>query len=102
MKYSNNKKLNSVLTSIEESILNSSDTPEMAISEIKRYKKEFPRESDYNYAQYGNLLIGYWEVYKLYRDCGYKTTDQYSCAKIWETYKRQVGYVIRCLLSEYV
>ena len=95
-KYSINNKLNKVLTEIENDLL------EMEISEVKRYYQSFPKEVDYNIAQYGNLLIGYYEVYDLYRNCGYKSTDKMSNDKIWELYKRQVGYVTRCLVTNKV
>lgn len=93
-KYSRNNKLNTVLTEIEKQLL------EFGIDEVKRYWKEFRNEKDYNIAQYGNLLVYFADVYKLYADCGYKTTDKFSTDKIWETYKRQVGYVTRTLMYE--
>lgn len=95
MKYSKNIKLEKVLCSIEESLL------ELGLDEVKRYYKEFKNEPDYNIAQYGNLLIGYYEVFELYRNCGYKSTDKFSNQEIWDTYKRQVGYVARNLINNY-
>lgn len=93
-KYSKNKKLNAVLTEIEKQII------DFGIGEAKRYFDEFKGEIDYNIAQFGNLLVYFYDIYKLYRDCGYKTTDTFSTGKIWETYKRQVGYVVRKLMYE--
>lgn len=92
-KYSKNAKLNKVLTSIEDDLL------EIGLDEVKRYYNEFKKEVDYNLAQYGNLLIYYNQIYDFYRNCGYKSTDKMSTEKIWELYKRQVGYVVRCLLA---
>lgn len=94
-KYSKNNKLNAVLTEIESQI------KDFGIYETKRYFDEFKGEIDYNIAQYGNLLGYLSDIYKLYRDCGYKTTDTFSTDKIWETYKRQVGYVVRALMYEF-
>lgn len=92
LKLSTNKKLNAVLNAIYD------DLSEMGVDEIRRYKKDFPREADYNIAQHGNALVYYNDIYKMYRDAGYKSTDKYSPARIWETYKRQVGYIARQIL----
>lgn len=93
MKFSVNPKLNKVLNSIAE------DLQEMGLDEVKRYYKEFKKEPDYNISQYGNLLVYYNQIYDFYKNCGYKSTDKFSTEKIWETYKRQVGYVTRELLK---
>ena len=86
-KFSKNKKLNYVLNNIFE------DLNELGKSEVIRYKKEFKNESDYNIAQYGNMLIYFDDIQKLYKKAGYKT--KFSDSKIWEIYKRQVGYMAR-------
>jgi hypothetical protein len=78
-----------VLASIYE------DLQELGSEEVARYKKEFSKVIDFNLAQYGNMLVYYHDVYTMYRNCGYKTTDKYSTDKIWQTYLRQVGYVAR-------
>lgn len=97
MKYSKNIKLNNVLNNIENQLLEMCDTKEESVSEIKRYIKEFPHETDFNIAQYGNLLVYYADIYKFYADNGYKSVSKYSTEKLWETYKRQVGYVARII-----
>ena len=96
IKYSKNKKLNTLLQNIEESLI------DLGIDKIKSYHDEFKNCSDYNIAQYGNLLIYYVDVKNLYINSGYSenTINKMSDNKIWETYKRQVGYVVRKLLSE--
>lgn len=100
MKYSKNKKLNTVLTAIENDIIYHFDeNKDLMISELTRYKREFPRETDHNFAQYGNLLCYCDQIYKFYRAAGYKSTDKLSVDKIWEIYKRQVAYVIREILT---
>lgn len=91
-KYSKNKKLNEVLTRIEDDIMYSN-------FELGYYVDAFPYELDYNIAQYGNLLIYYDDIKKMYRDCGYKSLDKMSDQKVWEIYKRQVGYVARQLMK---
>ena len=93
-KFSNNKKLNSVLTEIYNSLMTMCDTKEESINEIKRYRKEFPYEIDFNIVQYGNLLIYYSDIFDLYKGLGCEC-NKWSNDKIWETYKRQVGYVVR-------
>ena len=92
-KYSKNKKLNEVLTRIEGQLL------ELGLDEVRHYKESFPYELDYNIAQYGNLLIYYYDIKKMYRDCGYVSLDKTSDQKVWEIYKRQVGFVVRELMK---
>jgi hypothetical protein len=92
-KYSKNKKLNEVLKTIESQLL------ELGLDEIKHYKDNFKDEIDFNIAQYGNLLIYYVDVKEMYRNCGYKTLDKMSDEKVWEIYKRQVGYVASQLVK---
>lgn len=98
MKYSNNKKLEKVLISIEQQLLSIHDSKEDSIKEIKRYYKEFPREIDYNLYQYGNLLIYYYQIKELYKD--YKSLQNVSVYKLEEIYKRQVGFVARKLIEK--
>ena len=93
-KYSKNRKLNDLLLSIEEDLLSMEDNKEIAISEMKRYMKAFPKEPDYNIAQYGRLLISSYQVRELMTSCGY-AEQRVSDDEVWERYKRQVGYVAR-------
>lgn len=95
MKYSKNVKLNNVLNQIEESLVC------FGKPEIQRYMESFPDEPDYNIAQYGNTLIYYWEIRKMYIDAGYETFkgNRISENKMWEIYKRQVGYVAKKLMK---
>lgn len=95
MKYSKNVKLNTVLNQIED------DLKWLELPEIARYMKDFPNEPDYNLAQYGNMLVYYWEIRKMYINAGYKTfeNNKISDSKMWEIYKRQVGYVARQIIK---
>ena len=95
MKYSKNAKLDNVLNQIE----NQMDWLEL--SEIANYMKEYPYEPDYNIAQYGNMLVYYWEIRKMYIKAGYKSfcNNRISDNKMWEIYKRQVGYVARQIMK---
>lgn len=93
-KYSKNAKLEKALVGIENQLL------DLGLEEVKHYYNEptFKHATDYNIVQYGNLLIFYFQVQDFYRDCGYKT--KFSDNKIWEIYKRQVGYVTRQLMTK--
>ena len=95
MKYSKNVKLNTVLNQIEENLL------QFGKDEIKRYMKEYPNEPDYNIAEYGNMLIYYSQIRGMCLDSDYKTftISRISNYKMWDIYKRQVGYVARELMK---
>ena len=93
-KFSVNAKLNAVLTEIFN------DLQEMGVNEVRRYVREFWYEMDYNIVQYGNLLIYYDDVREMYKRAGYKSMDKMSNEKIWEIYKRQVGWMARLILKE--
>ncbi len=93
-------KLNKLLCNIEKHIVSNYDTMDECISELQRYKKEFPHELDYNYVQYGNMLIYYEQVKDFYTACGYKRIGRYSDDKIWDIYRKQVGYVMRRIVNE--
>ena len=92
--YSKNKKLNYVLNDIRESL------EDLGIEEVKHYYDEFKGLSDYNIVQYGNARVYYDDIREMYKNAGYKTIDSFSDTKLWETYKRQVGYVARVMLEE--
>lgn len=95
MKYSKNVKLNTVLNQIEFDLL------QLGKNEIAWYMQDNPNEPDYNIAQYGNMLIYYWEIRKMYIKAGYKSfcDNRISDNKMWEIYKRQVGYVARQIMK---
>ena len=99
-KYSKNAKLNNLLLNIEGQLLSIQDTPEESLNEIKSYACSFNSEIDYNLAQYGNLLVYYSEVREFYTKMGYKF-DKYSDLKVWEIYKKQVGFVANQLIKSH-
>lgn len=90
IKFSKNAKLNGVLNEIALDIMEAMDQ-----NELLRYMKEFKNEPDYNIAEYGNLLIYYYDIEKMYKRNGYKTIPQWSNQRMWKLYRRQVGYVAR-------
>lgn len=97
--FSKNKKLNGVLNDIYTQLLEMCDTENESISEIKRYAKGFPKEIDYNIAQYGNLIVYHDDVLAMYKKYGYVSLDRLSNDARWDIYKRQVGYVVRYILD---
>lgn len=99
IKYSKNKKLNTLLQNIETSLKNN-----LCMDDLKLYYNTFKNYIDFNIAQYGELLIYYVDIREFYINSGYSanTINKMSDSKIWETYKRQVGYVVRKLMSEEV
>lgn len=103
MKWSVNKKLNAALQGIEDDLLEILDTKEESLRQVERYVKDFPREPDCNLVNYGNLLIYYANIREFYISCGYsyENINRKSDNEIWETYRKQVGYVAREIIKEY-
>lgn len=99
--FSTNKKLEKLLQEIKHDLLTIHDTKKDSLAEIKHYYTTFKREPDYNIVQYGNLIIYYGDVRAMYKKAGYGSTiDKMSDDRLWETYKRQVGYVVRYLMNK--
>lgn len=94
-KWSVNAKLNGVLCEIEQDLRGMCETEAESMEEVRRYVRDFPREIDFNLAQYGCLLVYHDQVKEFYKKHGYKTLEKVSDSKRWELYKRQVGYVAR-------
>lgn len=92
-------KLNAVLSEIEDDLRSMCYSEEESLEEIQRYMQEFPHELDYNLAKYGNMLIYYVQVRKMYKRAGYKNVDRLSDTNIWDIYRRQVGYVARKIMQ---
>ena len=99
-RFSKNKKTNRVLNEIYNDLLTMCDTEEQSRKEIKRYRREFPRVTDCNIAQYGNVLIYYHQVREMYEKCGYKSVSRMSDKAVWECYLGQVGYVARLIAGD--
>ena len=91
-----------VINEIKGDLLEMCDTPEESLGEIVRYVDCFPKEPDYNIAQYGNLLVYYDHVRDFYTSRGYKDNDPniVDDGKLWEMYKKHVGCAARKLLKE--
>ena len=98
--FSRNKKLNNVLNIIYGDVvefINSHDSRDDGLKELNRYYKNFSGEIDYNLFSYGNLRIYNEDIKDVYKD--YESLKNYSIDKLIETYKRQVGYIVRYILS---
>lgn len=91
--------LNAVLNRILEQLLSIHDTKEESIKEVFHYMKNFPRETDYNLYQYGNLLIADCDIRNLYKD--YKSLQKVSDEKIRAIYMRQIRFVANWIKSNY-
>lgn len=89
IKFSTNKKTNAILSMIYEEL------QELGIEEVRRYKKDFPYEVDFNLYQYGNLTIYTCDIMEMYHKAGYKVDLSKLNSKWNEIYKRQVGYIAR-------
>lgn len=96
IRFSKNNKLNNALTGIYNQLKDfDTDGNGKSTGAVIQYYKDFKREKDYNIAQYGNLLVYYYQIYEFYKNCGYKSTANFSTSKIWDIYCRQVGYIVR-------
>lgn len=102
---SRNSRRNALLNSICDDMLAKHEDYDEGysglITDLKRYYTEFRNVPGYNYAQYGNLLIYYTDVRKLYKDCGYSANsiDKLTDDQIWRNYWLAVGEVIRFVIS---
>ena len=88
------------LPHIEHQLLSMCDTKEESLSEIKRYMEHFPHEPDFNIVQYGNLLVYYDQLREFYHDCGCESMKDKNDDEVWETYKKNIGYVANQLIKK--
>lgn len=80
-------------------LLSMCETEEESLNKIKRYVTAFPKESDFNIVQYGNLLAYYGQIRDFYRGCGHPMDDQ-NDDYVWEIYKKHVGQVAIQLIKK--
>lgn len=97
IRWSRNPKLEKLMLAVEAQL------NELGIEEVCNYVENFDWKSypDYNIVQYGNVLIYYDDIRNLYRECGYKWAETASDLKLWESYKRCVGFVAQELVKEF-
>lgn len=104
----NVKKANILLNNIYDDIMDNENLTYNNFYELKRYFTTFKSEPDYNVAQYGNLLIYYWQVRELFTESGYKYASdklkngefKISDDVLWLRYKQLVGRVVDYILSK--
>lgn len=71
---------------------------ESVVNELRRYKKDFPRESDYNYYKYGNILPYYSQIREFYEENNIRVSkDDYLMEK---DFCLNVGKAIDTILGE--
>lgn len=87
-----------LLTAVKSYILEDVDNPEEVINELKRYKKEFHNEKDYNWYKYGNILPYYSQIRDFYEEHGIPSPDSNSVLQ--EHFEYHVGKAIDSILSE--
>ncbi len=68
------------------------------ISELKRYKKEFPNKPDYNYYRYGNILPYYSQIRSFLTEHGFNPPK--DDIKMCERFCFYVGLAIDSILKE--
>lgn len=88
---------NELVKAIKAFILEDVDKEEV-IAELKRYKREFESELDYNWYKYGNILPYYSQIRDLYREIGIVPPE--DCGELQEHFERHVRTAIDELLEE--
>lgn len=71
---------------------------EEVIAELKRYKREFRSEPDYNYYRYGNILPYYSQIRDFYIEHGFPCNDDNEL--LCEDFCYHVGRAIDKILEE--
>ena len=95
MRIMTDKKL---LTAIKSYILEDEENPEEVKNELRRYKKEFHNEKDYNWYKYGNILPYYSQIRDFYEKLDIPVPESNSVLQ--EHFEYHVGKAIDSILSE--
>ena len=95
MRMRTNEKL---LKAVKDYILEDVDNPEELKNELKRYKKEFHNEKDYNWYKYGNILPYYSQIRDFYEEHDIPVPENNSVLQ--EHFEYHVGKAIDSILSE--
>ena len=74
------------------------ENKEEVIAELKRYKREFFSEPDYNWYRYGNILPYYSQIRDFYQEHGLKGND--SNELLCRHFCYHVGRAIDRILEE--
>lgn len=74
------------------------ESKEEVIAELKRYKREFRSEPDYNWYRYGNILPYYSQIRNFYENHGF--TGNPNDTLLCEDFCYHVGKAIDKILEE--
>ena len=74
------------------------ENKEEVIAELKRYKREFWKEPDYNYYRYGNILPYYSQIRDFYEKQGFSCNEDNEL--LCEDFCYHVGKAIDKILEE--
>ena len=88
---------NKLVKALIEYILEDEDKGSV-VSELRRYKKDFPMQSDYNYYRYGNILPYYSQIREFYEKNG--VTASKSDTVMCSDFCLNVGKAIDTILEE--
>lgn len=99
IKYTGFKKGNTLAQKLAKDLQDHYDSKEEALREIRRYKDNFKRETDYNLLQHGGFPVNnYPTAYKYVTEAGY--SDKITAEAAWEYCKRAMGLVVDVLLRD--
>ena len=88
---------NELVKAIKVYILEDVDREE-TLKELRRYRNEFPRETDYNWYRYGNILPCYSQIRDFYGRNGIVPPE--DCGELQEHFERHVRTAVDELLEE--
>ena len=74
------------------------ENKEEVIAELKRYKRGFRSEPDYNYYRYGNILPYYSQIRDFYIEHGFLANDDNEL--LCEDFCYHIGKAINKILEE--
>lgn len=86
-----------IVKAIKDYILADVDKEE-TVSELRRYKKEFRNEPDYNWYRYGNILPYYSQIRGFYAEHGVKVSEDNEV--LCSSFCKCVGKAIDLILEE--
>lgn len=86
-----------IVKAIKDYILEGVDKEE-TVSELRRYKKEFWSEPDYNWYRYGNILPYYSQIRDFYAEHGVEASEDDEVLCMY--FCRCVGKAIDLILEE--
>lgn len=86
-----------IVKAIKDYILEDVDKEE-TISELRRYKKEFWSEPDYNWYRYGNILPYYSQIRDFYAEHGFEASNDNEI--LCTSFCKCVGKAIDLILEE--